>query len=78
MPFSVKFSSEAEVCTGLSWVHVDRRRKPKKVVRINLHHVVFAARGTSVEVSLDNADARPGDETGVNFVSLNPYYGESR
>ena len=78
IPLSVKLSAEAEAYPGLSWVHVDRRRKPKKGVRINLHHVVFVARGTSVEVSLDNADARPGDETGVNFVSLNPYYGESR
>ena len=44
------------------------------VARINLHHIVFTARSPEVELKLDNAAASPGEELGVNYVSLLPYY----
>ena len=72
-------SDGAEIDKSLSWVHVDRRIKGRYeanngVARINLHHIVFTAKATEVELTLDNAAATPGEELGVNYVSLNPYF----
>ena len=76
---SATFSGGAEIDKSLSWVHVDRRIKGRYAVnngvaRINLHHIVFTARVSSVELSLDNITAVPGEELGVNYVSINPYF----
>ena len=74
-----QLSADATVRSDLSWVHVDRRTKGRYannngVARVNLHHVVFEAKAETVGVTFDNAEAKPGEELGVNFVSLNPYY----
>ena len=71
----------AEVRKDLSWVHVDKRVKGRydfndNVARVNLHHVVFTARATDVEIAFDNASAKTGEELGINAVSLNPYFEE--
>lgn len=78
-PISVVLSDGAAVHPELSWVHVDRRRggKVKREAKINLHHVVFTARMTEVEVAFDNERTNPGDEIGINCVSLTPYYGDA-
>ena len=73
------FSGGAEVDRALSWVHVDERIKGRYemnngIARINLHHIVFAARSREVELTIDNAAASPGEELGVNYLSLNPYF----
>ena len=75
----VRLGAGAEVRRDLSWTHVDRRVKGRydfndNVARVNLHHVVFAARSAEVEVAFDNAAAGAGEELGVNAVSLNPYF----
>ena len=69
----------AEVDRALSWTHVDKRITGRYaindgVARINLHHIVFTAKAETVEIALDNAAAVVGEELGVNFVSLNPYF----
>ena len=73
-------SDGAEVDESLSWLHVDERIKGRYaanngVARINLHHIVFTARAPETELVLDNSAARPGEELGVNFLSLLPYFG---
>ena len=50
------------------------KSKARHGARINLHHIVFAASAPEMEVTLDGSKMAPGDEIGVNFVSLNPYY----
>ena len=74
-----RLSEGAKVRPDLSWVHVDRRVKGRYsnnngVARVNLHHIVFEAKADKVEIAFDNAEAKAGEELGVNFVSLNPYY----
>ena len=64
-------SEGAEIDGALSWVHVDERIKGRYasndgVARINLHHIVFTAKTSNVEVTLSNADASVGQELGVN------------
>ena len=76
---SATLSEGAEIDKSLSWVHVDERIKGRYemnngVARINLHHIVFTAKSSEVELKLDNAAASPGEELGVNYVSLLPYY----
>ena len=76
---SATLSEGAEIDKALSWVHVDERIKGRYevnngVARINLHHIVFTAKSSEVELKLDNAAASPGEELGVNYVSLLPYY----
>ena len=78
----VKLGAGAEVRKDLSWVHVDERTKGRydfndNVARVNLHHVVFTAGATEVEVLFNNAAAKVGEELGLNAVSLNPYFGGS-
>ena len=72
-------SEGAEIDSSLSWVHVDERIKGRYeanngVARINLHHTVFTARTAEVELTLDNLTAAPGEELGVNYVSVKPYF----
>ena len=78
-----KLSDGAEIDRALSWVHVDDRQKGRYsandgVARINLHHIVFTAKTSNVEVTLSNAAALVGEELGVNYLSLNPYYAPTR
>ena len=75
----VKLGAGAEMRKDLSWVHVDERTKGRydfndNVARVNLHHIVFTARAAETEIIFDNAAAATGDELGLNFVSLLPYY----
>ena len=77
MPLAVTLSEGAEICTGLSWMHEDRRKGRKvrgTTHTICRHHVVFTAKAKQVDVTLSIADAPPGAEIGVNFVGLIPYF----
>ena len=79
IPLDVTLSSEAEKVPSLCWVHEDRRTKlssKSQGARINLHHIVFIARATEATVTVSDAAAKPGEELGVNCVSLNPFYPE--
>lgn len=72
-------SDGVEIDKALSWVHVDERIKGRYemnngIARINLHHIVFTAKSQEVELTIDNAAASPGEELGVNYLSLNPYF----
>ena len=76
---SATLSGGAQIDKSLSWVHVDERVKGRYAVndgvaRINLHHTVFTAKAAEVELTLDNRAAAPGEELGVNDVSVNPYF----
>jgi len=70
---------EGAVVRGdLSWHHIDRRETGRYeqnnfCVRPNLHHIVFTANAPEVTITLDNALAAPGENLGVNFVSLTPF-----
>ena len=80
IPLEVTLSSEAEKVPSLSWVHEDKRTKlsaKSQGARINLHHIVFVARATEATVTVSDAAAKPGEELGVNCVSLNPFYPEA-
>ena len=71
--------SGVEVIPEHSWVHVDMRTKLSskcRGARINLHHIVFKAKSGEALVSIDDSAAVPGEELGVNAVSINPYYAE--
>jgi len=35
---------------------------------------LFTARAPEIELTLDNAAASIGEELGVNYLSLNPYF----
>lgn len=68
----------AVVRDDLSWHHIDRRETGRYeqnnlCVRPNLHHIVFTATAPEVTITLDNALAAPGENLGVNFVSLTPF-----
>ncbi len=68
----------AVVRDDLSWHHIDRRETGRYeqnnfCVRPNLHHIVFTANAPEVTITLDNALAAPGENLGVNFVSLTPF-----
>ena len=72
-------SDGAEIDESLSWLHVDERIQGRYaanngVARINLRHIVFTARAPEAELVLDNSTARPGEELGVNCLSLLPYF----
>ena len=76
---SATLSNDAEINQSRSWVHVDARVKGRYaindgVARINLHHILFTAKRETVELILDNESAAEGEELGVNFVSVNPYF----
>jgi hypothetical protein len=75
----VKLGAGAAIRKDLSWLHVDKRTKGRydfndNVARVNLHHIVFTARATETEIVFDNAAAATGEELGINYVSLLPYY----
>ncbi len=72
-------SDGAEIDSALSWVHVDERVKGRYalnngVARINLHHTIFTARAAEIELKIDNAAATVGEELGINYLSVKPYY----
>ena len=76
---SATLSEGAEIDKALSWVHVDERIKGRYemnngVARINLHHIVFTAKSPEVGLEINNATAAPGEELGVNYISLLPYF----
>ena len=76
---SATLSGGAQIDKSLSWVHVDRRVKGRYAVndgvaRINLHHIVFTARRPLAELVIDNAAAQPGEELGVNHLSIQPCF----
>ena len=70
----------AEIDKALTWTHVDMRVKGRYgqndgCARINLGQIVFTAEASEVEVLFDNSSAKEGEELGINYVSLTPYYG---
>ena len=71
----------AKVDPVLTWTHVDRRIKGRYgqndgCARINLGQIVFTAESSEIEVSFDNSSAKEGEELGINYVSLTPYYAQ--
>ena len=66
----------AQVRDDLSWVHVDRRRNGKRTrgARVNLMHTVFVAGEEPPTVVFDAANCAQGEEVGVNFVGVWPYF----
>ena len=64
---------------ALTWTHVDRREKGmyahnNNCARVNIGQIVFIATKPETEISFSNAPASPGEELGINYVSLLPYY----
>ena len=67
----------AEVVPSLTWTHVDRREKGRYGqlgARVNLGQIVFKATAPEVEVAFSNETAADGEELGVHYVSILPYY----
>jgi hypothetical protein len=80
-----KFAVSASVGTGaavdaaLTWTHVDKRIKGRYDInngcaRVNLGQIVFTATAPETEISFSNEQAAEGEELGLNYVSLLPYY----
>jgi len=76
VPVGVSFGDGAEIVEALSWNDVrtnfgwNERKRP----RVNLRHVVFTAKVPEMVLSLDDAQLPDGAETGLNAVSLRPFY----
>lgn len=69
----------AELVREGSFVFVDDRKKVcyemnNGVARTNLHRVLFRATAEKVELVIHNDKAEPGEELGVNCISVNPYF----
>ena len=67
----------AKVEPSLTWTHVDRRAKGRYGqlgARVNLGQIVFTATAPETEVSFSNEAAAEGEELGVHYVSILPYY----
>lgn len=69
----------AHVDPALTWTHVDRREKGmyahnNNCARVNISQIVFTATKPEVEIAFTNEAAKPGEELGINYVSLHPYY----
>ena len=69
----------AKVDPALTWTHVDRRVKGRygnnnNCARVNLGQIVFTATAPETEISFSNEAAAEGEELGVHYVSLTPYY----
>jgi hypothetical protein len=76
---SATLGAGAEIDATRSWVHVDKRINGRYatnngVARINLHHTVFTARSNEIDLVIDNAASEAGEELGINYLSLNPYF----
>ena len=80
-----KFGITASVGNGarvdpvLTWTHVDRREKGmyahnNNCARVNLGQMVFTATKPETEIVFSNETASPGEELGINYISLHPYY----
>jgi hypothetical protein len=41
---------------------------------VNLGQIVFTAVKPETEIVFSNEHAAPGEELGINYVSLHPYY----
>jgi hypothetical protein len=80
-----KFAISASAGTGaavdetLTWTHVDKRVKGRyaannNCARVNFGQIVFTATAPETEISFSNEQAQEGEELGLNYVSLLPYY----
>ncbi len=68
----------AEIQEKLCWQHIDKREQGRYAhnngcARPNLHHIVFIAKDSKVNITLDNKLAKPGENLGVNCFSVTPY-----
>ena len=76
---SASTGSGAAVDAALTWTHVDKRIKGRYDInngcaRVNLGQIVFTATASETEISFSNEQAAEGEELGLNYVSLLPYY----
>ena len=76
---SASAGAGAAVDEALTWTHVDKRVKGRyaannNCARVNFGQIVFTATAPETEISFSNEQAKEGDELGLNYVSLLPYY----
>ncbi len=76
---SASAGSGAAVDDALTWTHVDKRVKGRyaannNCARVNLGQIVFTATAPETDISFSNEQAAEGEELGLNYVSLLPYY----
>lgn len=76
---TARLPEELELIPELSWLHNDQREKGRYtansgVARINLHHIVFEAKASEATIVFDNAGALDGENLGLTYISLNPYF----
>lgn len=77
LPLKATLGAGAEIRKDLTWTWVDKRSGKKggyaKANMINLTRIVFKAKTTELAIAFSDADAAPGEELGVTYISLNPY-----
>ena len=76
---SASAGAGAAVDAALTWTHVDKRVKGRYAAnngcaRVNFGQIVFTATAPETEISFSNEQAAEGEELGLNYVSLLPYY----
>ena len=76
---SASAGAGAAVDAALTWTHVDKRVKGRYAAnngcaRVNFGQIVFTATAPETEISFSNEQAKEGEELGLNYVSLLPYY----
>ncbi|MBQ6338149.1 MAG: hypothetical protein IJI36_03300 [Kiritimatiellae bacterium] len=76
---SASAGAGAAVDDTLTWTHVDRRVKGRYAAnngcaRVNFSQIVFTATAPETEIAFSNEQALEGEELGLNYVSLLPYY----
>lgn len=72
------FPSSVVIDQKRSWTHIDKRARGRyrhndNVARINLHHIVFTPKSSTIKLIFTNQKALAGEELGLNYVMLTPF-----
>ena len=67
----------ARILPEHSWRYVDRepdtRRGKKNSARVNVNYIMFEANAAEIELSFNDAAAKPGERLGLNWIHLVKY-----
>lgn len=74
---AAELDSGARILPEHSWRYVDRepdtRRGKKSSARVNVNYIMFEANATEIELSFNDAAAKPGERLGLNWIHLVKY-----
>ena len=74
---AAELDSGARILPEHSWRYVDResdtRRGKKSSARVNVNYIMFEANAAEIELSFNDAAAKPGERLGLNWIHLVKY-----